>query len=331
MTEFERQEPNPDNPWYRTRHTEHGKFGSPGELLPKRWLRPFNTSDFVSLDDKRLVQEGVGKKDILGFLSGFSFLVSGGVGAIWFVAGPELSIDLYISVAALLLGIVLYILAKRTPVSWYQYFERDTGYFETREGLLRKRRRVLFSECEGRLVKGASYIGTIHYHLFLDCPGIGFFLLNTHTASGAERLLGYWSFLVQYMDNKKPLPDIKALDAYPDREPGLGSWQAWQEKEKASDFLDPYVEWQIQLKHNPQWDLSNYYMKPSARFWPIGKMLLWFFLFFLVLANLVWCIYEETIGFMSWEVLSMLLWLVIPFFIIMWIIVSLVSIRKHVF
>jgi hypothetical protein len=79
MNEFVRQEPDPDNPWYRARHTKHGKQGAPGELLPKRWLRPFSTSHYVSLDDSRLVQEGVGKKDFLQILSGFGYFIGGGL------------------------------------------------------------------------------------------------------------------------------------------------------------------------------------------------------------------------------------------------------------
>jgi hypothetical protein len=237
----------------------------------------------------------------------------------------------YAAGIGLVVGIILHIIARRTPVSWYSYFERDMGYYETRVGFLRKRRRVLFKECEGRLVTGASYIGTVHYHLFLDCPGVGSYLLMTQPASGADDLLGYWSFLVQYMDKKKPLPDIKALEAYPNREPGLGSRQEWEEKKNAPDFVDPYAEWQIQLKHNPQWDLANYYMKPSAMFWSLGKLLWGGVLIALVFFNIIWCVSEGTIGLMSWDILSMILWLGIPIFTIIWIIIFFASIRKQYF
>jgi hypothetical protein len=325
------QEPNPDNLWYRARNTSHGKQGSAGELLPKRWLRPFKTSDYVTIDNKRLVQEGIGKKEIIGFFSGLAYLAGGTAGFLGVISSGNFPELFNISGITLIIGIILHVIAKRTPVSWYTYFERDTGYFETRFGFRRKRYRIPFKDCEGRLIASGSYIGTINYSLVLTYPGIGGFLLMQRPASSVEDMLGYWSFLVQYMDNKKALPDIKALENYPNREPGLGTWKEWEERQKNPDFTDPYAVWQIELKHNPQWDLANYYMQPRYIFWLYGKYMLMLFITMFVVGNVGWFLFVGNIELMPWKMVSLLLWISVPLFLFAWFGMFFLSARKRYF
>lgn len=306
-------EPSPNNPWYRHRHTKYGRFGYSGILLPKRVVRPFWTPAMVSIDDKRMVLEGVGRRDFFFLLSGVSLIITIGGTVVWFILGAERSNGHYITIISLALCLIFYLWAKRTPVSWYEYFERDTGIFETRQGFTNKRYRMNFSECEARLSTRPTYVGSINYSLNIICPGTGGFHLMELSASGTDILLGYWSFLVQYMDKSKPLPDVKALSDYSNLDPGLGSWQEWEEKEKEIDFVDPYIEWLRELELNPYLDLANYYRDNDYRKWAWAKAWGSMYLAMLGLFNLLYMLHFDTEGlFMPWDMQKFLLWITTP-------------------
>jgi hypothetical protein len=306
-------EPDTDNPWYRNRHTKYGRFGYGGILLPKRVVRPFWTPAMVSIDDKRMVLEGIGKRDFLSILSGLCLVIGGSVLIVWFVANSGFSTDFYVALAFLTLSLILYLWYKRSPVSWYKYFERDTGIFETRHGFTRKRYRLNFSDCEARLSTRPTYVGSINYSLSIVSPGTGGFHLMELSASGTDILLGYWSFLVQYMDKNKPLPDVKELSAYPDREPGLGSWQEWEEKEKQLDFVDPYINWLRELELNPKLDLANYYRDNNYRKWSWAQGWFYMFLIFMAVPNLFHMFDFSSEGlFMSWKAQKFMFWIAAP-------------------
>jgi hypothetical protein len=308
-------EPDPDNPWYRNRHTKHGRLGSPGILLPKRVVRPFWPPATVSIDDKRMVLEGIGKRDFLSLLSGLSLVIGGSILLVWFLSNTGFSTDFFVAIAFLIFSIIFYFWYKHTPVSWYKYFERDTGVFETRVGFTNKRYRMNFSECEGRLNTRPTYVGSINYSLYIDCPGIGGFHLMELSASSTDILLGYWSFLVQYMDKTKPLPDVKKLSDYPNLEPGLGSWQDWEEREKQLDFEDPYIDWLRELELNPKLDLSNYYRDNNYRKWNWARIWLFMYLTILALINLIYMFNFDMEGLvMPWEWQKSLLWILTPLF-----------------
>ncbi len=62
----------------------------------------------------------------------------------------------------------------------------------------------------------------------------------TASITGIDTPLAYWSFLVQYINKNAPLPDVPALDEYPNRTQGLGTWKEWEEKERTIGHADPY-------------------------------------------------------------------------------------------
>ncbi|RFA29870.1 hypothetical protein CAI21_08530 [Alkalilimnicola ehrlichii] len=68
------------------------------------------------------------------------------------------------------------------------------------------------------------------------------------SAGGPDRPLAIWSFLVQYMDKDGPLPDVPALAEYPNRTPGLGSWDEW----KKGALRDPFLSWKAEWNSMPK-------------------------------------------------------------------------------
>jgi hypothetical protein len=99
-------------------------------------------------------------------------------------------------------------------------------------------------------------MGLMRPTLRLIHPSAGSFVI----VEGAEYdlPLGYWSFLIQYMDKKKPLPDVPFLEKYPNKEPGLGDYESWKEKLKKDEIVDPYAVWLYELSQHPEWDVGNY-------------------------------------------------------------------------
>jgi hypothetical protein len=64
--------------------------------------------------------------------------------------------------------------------------------------------------------------------------------------------LGYWSFLIQYMDKSKPLLGVPLLEAYPNKEPGLGDYESWKAKLKPEEVVEPYAIWLTELAMYPE-------------------------------------------------------------------------------
>lgn len=92
--------------------------------------------------------------------------------------------------------------------------------------------------------------------LMLVHPSLGTFLLTE--GADLDLPLGFWSFLIQYMDKSKPLPDIPFLKDYPNREPGLGEWSSWKKKMGTFQIDDPYALWLKELEQHPELDVGNY-------------------------------------------------------------------------
>jgi hypothetical protein len=107
---------------------------------------------------------------------------------------------------------------------------------------------------------------------------------------------------------------VKELSEYPNREPGLGSWQDWEEKEKQLDFVDPYIDWLRELELNPKLDLSNYYRDNNYRKWNWVKITFIFYILAMAIPNLFWMLdFSEEGLFMPWDLQRFLL---VGFFLI---------------
>jgi hypothetical protein len=79
----------------------------------------------------------------------------------------------------------------------------------------------------------------------------------TTSITGVDYALGYWSFLVQYMDKDGPLPECVDLEKYPNLTKGLGTWKEWEEAQRTIGYVDPYYEWLAEVKEDPALDVAN--------------------------------------------------------------------------
>lgn len=238
-------------------------FKAIGTPLPKVPLRPFWCLP-TRIDNKEYVENSPGDKKFLLFLP-VIFIYGGG----WFcLLGWTISMlakDPYWFM--LLGGLALLAFAgwghwklRQLKPTRFIVFDREKGVRRTQVGIFKKRTlEVPFNECEGRISRSPGAGGAPGHRLVLYGPTIGPLYLD-ESITGIDSPLAFWSFLVQYMDKTKPLPDVPWLRDYPNRAKGWGTLEEWEARKKNPGFIDPWYEWEAIISQNPRLD-SNYYME----------------------------------------------------------------------
>lgn len=231
----------------------------PGKPLPKRLLRPFSYGEPVSLDDKQYVILGLG--DRVGIVEGLMIIpyviaVGGGLG--WFATRLQEPIALIVAIVALVVAITMHYTSKRMKHNQFTVFDREKGTVTFPRGMFQKG--VLEGPWENwsaRLWVQSSYAGAAEHTLSLVHLPTGLMGMLTVSITGVDFPLGYWSFLVQYMDKNAPLPKCAHLEKYPNLTTGLGTWKEWEETQRTVGHSDPYYAWLAEVKEDPSLDVAN--------------------------------------------------------------------------
>ncbi|MEJ2464037.1 MAG: hypothetical protein P8098_20800 [Candidatus Thiodiazotropha sp.] len=247
-----------DNPWHHMKGIrQHLKV--PGTILPKRLLRPYYLEYPHRIDDKQYVITSLSSlKDGLHFVYGSFYLLAGGVALEWAATLFRGEFEPWMILICLIIGIPLHKYGKTLKRNRFHIYDRETGMVRKEYGWFKvKYHERPFWECEGRIVSAPNHFGLMRHTLFLSHPSVG---LGTAVLEGVDcdLPLGFWSFLVQYMDKNKPLPNVQYLRDYPNKEPGLGDWKSWKRKIQNREIADPYEIWKLELSKRPEWDVSNY-------------------------------------------------------------------------
>jgi hypothetical protein len=209
--------------------------------LPKEVLRPF-----ISIDPTRHDGKTYGYKLPDSHYSRFRYYHL----AAWtlFCAGLALfAVSGIAAWACLAVAAGYYLNFRRQRRNRGILFDREKGQVIVHHGLRFTPLALDFDQCEGRLVKTDHREGFSSYDLFLHHPRHGVINLSNSRILCLEYLLGFWSFLVQYMDKDAPLPDVKGLESHPDRDQGLGPWETWAARVTSEDFVDPFAQWLNEL------------------------------------------------------------------------------------
>ncbi len=247
-----------NNPWHHTKGVLK-RMEIPGTILPRRWLRPYYFAAPHRIDDKQYVIPSVSSlKESLHFFYGFLYIVAGCVAIEWAATLFRGEFEPWAIGICLAIAIPSHIYGRHLKQDRFDIYDRETGMFREEYGWFkRKYHEIPFWECHGRLVSGPNHFGIIKHSLHFSHPtfGLGTLVVESSTY---DVPLGYWSFLIQYMDKNKPLPDIPYLKDYPNRDPGLGDWDTWEEKMKKDEIVDPYAIWLTELGRHPEWDVANY-------------------------------------------------------------------------
>lgn len=247
---------------YKPWHTKKGidrHLKVRGKILPKHLLRPYFYTHPHRIDDKQYVVENIESlKDGLHFVYGFLYLIALGTAFLGWTAQGDFPQLYYAAAISLAIAIPAHLISKRFLKSnRFNVYDRETGTIRREYGWRNlKYREIPFWESEGYLMSAHNQMGLMRHMLMLRHPTKGSFLLIE--GADLDLPLGYWSFLVQYMDKSKPLPDIPYLADHPNREPGLGDWESWQTKMERHQIVDPYITWLAELEKHPEWDVANY-------------------------------------------------------------------------
>jgi hypothetical protein len=245
------------NPWHHMKGVQK-HLRIPGTILPKRWLRPYFYEHPYRINDKQYVVASISSlKDGLHFVYGSLYLIAGGAAFLGWAAQGDFPQLFYISAIALAIAIPLHKYGKTLKRDRFDIYDREKGTVRREYGWFKlKYHETPFWESEAYLVSAPNQMGLMRHMLLIKHPNKGSFMVTE--GSDIDWPLGYWSFLIQYMDKSKPLPDILSLKHYPNREPGLGDWKSWQEKQDKGKIADPYAVWLAQLQKHPEWDVGNY-------------------------------------------------------------------------
>jgi hypothetical protein len=230
----------------------------PGTILPKRWLRPYFYDHPYRIDDKQYVIASISSlKDGLHFVYGSLYLLAGGIALEWAATLFRGEFEPWLILICLVISLPLHKYGKTLKRDRFDIYDREKGTVRREYGWFkRKYHETPFWESEAYLVSAPNHMGLMRHMLLIKHPNKGSFMVTE--GADSDWPLGYWSFLIQYMDKSKPLPDILSLKHYPNREPGLGDWKSWRNKQEKGAITDPYAVWLAQLQKHPEWDVGNY-------------------------------------------------------------------------
>ncbi|MFV1985196.1 MAG: hypothetical protein ACC657_16730, partial [Thiohalomonadales bacterium] len=206
------------------------------------------------LDEKQYVQMAGGdKKLILGSLAfvlfgfGFIFLM------VWVVTDYN-SIDFndfYYMIILFSISIPLGLYAIFSKTKKFLIFDREHGMVYQPKGLFKSE--IISDKWEhwgARLQLSADSEGVSMHRLWLyNYKTMSGSELDTSTA-GIDKVLAYWSFIVQYMEPGGLLPAARPFENM-EHTDGVGGWQRWESDKIHLDFLDPYYRWLGELKADP--------------------------------------------------------------------------------
>jgi hypothetical protein len=188
---------------------------------------------------------------------GSLYLLAGGVALEWSATLFRGKFEPWAILICLAIAIPLHKYGKTLKRDRFDIYDREKGTVRREYGWFKlKYHEMTFWDSEAYLVSGSNQMGLMRHMLFLFHPSGQSFMVTE--GADYDWPLGYWSFLLQYMDKSKPLPDILSLKKYPNKDPGLGDWKSWKEKIAKREVIDPYLVWEAQLEKHPEWDVGNY-------------------------------------------------------------------------
>ncbi len=230
--------------------TKRRRSKMPGKPLPKRLLRPFIYGEPVSIDDKQYVILGLG--DRVGVVQGlmiFPYVIALG-GAIIAISWLSQKVTSWsdfdiplpeITLLSLIIALIMHYASKRMKHNQFTVFDREKGIVSFPKGLFSSEvTEGPWEAWSARLWIQSTSVGAPQHTLSLVHLPTGRKGMLTASITGIDTPLAYWSFLVQYINKNAPLPDVPALDEYPNRTQGLGTWKEWEEKERTIGHADPY-------------------------------------------------------------------------------------------
>lgn len=202
--------------------------------LPQAIMRPFWHPETIRLDDKQFcISLDLGRPVISALailLLSCAVLIIAGLRYLEIYTrymqlqrlNQPMYIDLGIASVLLIVALLGFYLFYRVIQARYVCFRRESHsiYFPG-GGLVPRYQEVDYDEFRGSIRNLKNIFGKRQSILALDHVDGKQSILLTRTTRNPQSLAGFWSFIVQYMKQDGPLPDVPALHQYPNRTPGV--------------------------------------------------------------------------------------------------------------
>ncbi len=227
-------------------------------LLPKKVLRPFLPLNSVHFDEDRHAYMSPKPDNRYYYAAGWVMVCAG----IALFAASTAAALITLALAGL-----YFLVFKKFRYRRGTILDRNNGLVILHQGLGFKPVKLPFDQCEGRLIKTEYVEGFTNYRLYLHHPSHGSFALDYDTTPALDYLLGFWSFVVQYMDKSAPLPETEFSEHFENTSPGMGPWEKWARKSADPGFVDPFAQWLQRIESDSSVDRSEDHSHPTASYW----------------------------------------------------------------
>jgi hypothetical protein len=202
--------------------------------LPQTIMRPFWHPETIKLDDRqfcmRLDEDRPWLIAMLMLVMSFALL---GLASIRFfeifnaynqqqIYGEKFYVEVAIAGGLLVGSLLGFYLFYRINQRRFICFRRETrSIFYSSRGLIPKYQERAYDEFQGTIKNLKSIFGKRKSMLALIHKDRKQSVILIRTTANPQSLAGFWSFIVQYMKEEGPLPDVPALYQYPNRTPGV--------------------------------------------------------------------------------------------------------------
>jgi hypothetical protein len=203
-------------------------------LLPQKIMRPFWHPKANAVDDHAYASDLPYERPLficslilIGVLSGLGLAAY----VVWVYLQShgaitrldnDLAIMLLVVVTVLVFaGFLLRIFIKAVPARHWKLERQKQQVTVPSHTLLPKYFTDSYDQFQAKLLHEINIFGRRRTRLVIEYLKTGQQICIFSTTDPTDVLVGYWSFIVQYMKPNAPLPDVPTLNHYPNTTPGV--------------------------------------------------------------------------------------------------------------
>lgn len=203
-------------------------------VLPQKIMRPFWHPKANAIDNKVYSTDLPYERPLLicsGILISAILCLAVAAFAIWrhmHTSEPRMEIDneliitVLVTLAALGLGgALINLFIKAVPARHWELNRESHKLTVPTKKLVPVYITDQYSEFQAKILHEINLFGKRRTRLVVEHPKSGLQICIFSTTDSANVLVGYWSFIVQFMKPDAPLPDVPSLNHYPNTTPGV--------------------------------------------------------------------------------------------------------------
>jgi hypothetical protein len=203
-------------------------------LLPQKIMRPFWHPSANEIDDKVFSTDLPYERPLLicgGILVSAILCLAVAAFAIWrqwHSSEPRMEFDNELIITSLVAlagfglgGFLINLFIKAVPARHWELNRVSRQVTLPTKKLIPLYITDHYSEFQAKILHEINIFGKRRTRLVVEYPKSGLQICIFNTTDSPNVLVGYWSFIVQFMKPDAPLPDVPALNHYPNTTPGV--------------------------------------------------------------------------------------------------------------